>query len=539
MATALAPARNVDAFAIDGQRLTVGDVVAVARGRTRERVALCADAVRRMAASQQLKDTLVAAGQPVYGVTSGFGDSSSRQVSSRRSRELQQNLIRFLSAGTGPCAPPDVVRATMLIRANCLARGSSGVRPEVVEQLVECLNRDILPRIPERGSVGASGDLVPLSYVAATLTGQGTVTRGGEVTTAAAALAEAGLRPVELAGKDGLALVNGTSFMAGFAALALSDAAELAFVADLCTALASQVLAGNPEHFDEFLYQEKPHRGAMRSAALVRRLLQGSTPEDRGWDPMRSEQGVRELPQPLQDRYSIRCAPHVTGVLRDTVAWAEEWLTVEINSANDNPLFDVETGTVHNGGNFYGGHVGAAMDALKSAVASVGDLLDRQLELAVDEKFNNGLTPNLIPRVDPDSWEAGLHHGFKGMQLCASALVAEALKWTTPATSFSRSTEAHNQDKVSMGSIAARDARSVVELIAQTAAIHLIALCQAADLRGVERLSDPTRAAYRVVRAVSPFLDGDRPLDRDIERVTEVIAAGELRSAVEHELVDR
>jgi len=296
------------------------------------------------------------------------------------------------------------------------------------------------------------------------------------------------------------------------------------------------VLRGNPGHFAAFLHDQKPHDGVVASARLIRQLLGSESPhpDDQGTahDSV-PEAGYRQLGQPIQDRYSIRCAPQVTGALRDTIAWVTKWLTVEINSSNDNPLFDVALQQAHNGGNFYGAHVGQAMDSLKVAVASVGDLLDRQLELAVDEKFNNGLTPNLIPWFEADSWQAGLHHGFKGMQLTASALAAEALKWTTPATSFSRSTEAHNQDKVSMGTIAARDARSVVELVRQIAAIHVIALCQAADLRGTSVLSGPTTAAYRAVRAACAFLSQDRRMDIDVQAVTALIDSGDLRQAVE------
>jgi len=219
-------------------------------------------------------------------------------------------------------------------------------------------------------------------------------------------------------------------------------------------------------------------------------------------------------------------------VLRDTIDWAKRWLTVEVNSSNDNPLFDVAEGIVHNGGNFYGGHVGQAMDALKTAVASVADLLDRQLELVVDEKFNNGLPPNLISLVASDSNEAGLHHGFKGMQIAASSLVAEALKNTMPATSFSRSTEAHNQDKVSMGTIAARDARTVIALTQQVAAIHLLALSQAADLRGDDVVNPAVRTARALVREVSPYVDVDRPMRDDIVRVAELVMSGDLRKAM-------
>ncbi|MCC3771306.1 aromatic amino acid ammonia-lyase [Streptomyces sp. UNOC14_S4] len=521
---------------IDGHTLTVGDVVSAARGEDAPRVVLSEDTVRRMLMSIELKGQVIEAGVPVYGVTSGFGDSNTRQISGKKAEDLQKNLIRFLSCGIGPTAPEDVIRATMIIRANCLARGYSAVRPEVVELLLECLNRDVLPPIPERGSVGASGDLVPLSYVASVVTGTGRALHEGVEKPSAEALAAVGLEPAVLEAKEGLALVNGTSFMSGFAATALHDAGELAFTADLCTALASQVLQGNPMHFAPFIFEQKPHSGTIRSAHTIRELL--GDPEDRDpgvaqRDASLSEAGFRELEEPIQDRYSIRCAPHVTGVLRDTLDWATNWVDIEINSSNDNPLFDVGAGVVRNGGNFYGGHVGQAMDALKTAAASVADLLDRQLELVVDEKFNNGLTPNLIPRFEEDSWDAGMHHGFKGMQIAASGLTAEALKNTMPATSFSRSTEAHNQDKVSMATIAARDARTVVELVRQVAAIHLLALAQAADLRGTEVLSAPTKAAYDLVRSVSPTMEGDRPLEGDIQRVASLIATGALRSAAE------
>lgn len=520
---------------VDGHTLSLETVAAVGRGVPGLRASVPEDADRRMAASRELKRQLIATGIPIYGVTSGFGDSNTRQISEVKTQELQRNLLRFLGSGVGPAAPPEVVRATLLIRANCLARGHSGVRPEVVRLLLDCLEQDILPVIPERGSVGASGDLVPLSYIGRVLTGEGEVLHRRERTDAGTALAAAGLRPVVLEAKEGLALVNGTSFMSGFATMAMDRAARIGFAADLCTALTSQVLRGNPAHFADFLFEQKAHAGTRASAGRVRRLLKGSQSFDQLTEREAAIPGdvdFRELDKPIQDRYSIRCAPHVNGVLADALAWADGWMTTEINSSNDNPLFDAEAGVARNGGNFYGGHVGVAMDSLKTALASVGDLLDRQLELVVDEKFNNGLTPNLIPWLEPGDGQAGLFHGFKGMQITASSLVAEALKNTMPATSFSRSTEAHNQDKVSMGTIAARDAYTVAALTEQVTAIHLLALCQAADLRGAHLLSPATRAAYDAVREVSPFLDSDRPLAGDVERVAGLIASGRLQAAV-------
>ncbi|MFE3028302.1 HAL/PAL/TAL family ammonia-lyase [Nocardia tengchongensis] len=522
---------QVREITLDGHALTIEDIVTASRSPEGIAFTFSSESYARMRASHDMRRDLIESGIPIYGVTSGFGDSNTRQISKQKSVQLQDNLIRFLSAGTGPVAAAEVVRATMLVRANCLARGWSGIRPELVQLLVNCLVADILPVVPERGSVGASGDLVPLSYLAALLTGHGDVVHAGVAKSAAEALAECGLEPMALEAKEGLALVNGTSFMSGFAALALHDAAEISYVADLCTAMTSQVLLGNPDHFVPFLFAQKPHAGMITSAEVIRGVLVDVSALQ--VDSMSPELHFRELENPIQDRYSIRCAPHVTGVLRDTVDWARRWIEVEINSSNDNPLFDTEAAAVRHGGNFYGGHVGQAMDALKTAVASVGDLLDRQLELVVDEKFNNGLTPNLIPRLDENDARMGLFHGFKGMQIAASSLVAEALKETMPATSFSRSTEAHNQDKVSMGTIAARDARTVVQLTQRVAAIHLMALCQAADLRGTASLTAPTKAVHDLVRAVSPFVDGDRRLDTEIEAVAELVASGRVRAAAE------
>ncbi|SFT84092.1 histidine ammonia-lyase [Actinopolyspora lacussalsi subsp. righensis] len=531
MTQSLVPCQHVGSTTLDGHDVALEDIVRLARDPRAGTVELSEWARQRIAGSDEFKHQLIDTGVPIYGVTSGFGDSNTRQISKRKSGALQHSLVRFLSCGTGPYATHDVIRATMIVRANCLARGWSGVRPELVQLLVDCINERILPRIPERGSVGASGDLVPLAYLAGMLTGESTVWHREESKPAWQALRESGLEPVSLAPKEGLALVNGTSFMSGYAVLAAHDAEQLAYAAEVCTALASQVLLGNPGHFAGFLAEQKPHPGVITSAETVRNMLVDEAEYLAGQSEAAPDVDFRVLERPIQDRYSVRCCPHVAGVLRDTVDWVNKWLAVEVNSSNDNPLFDVQHSVVRNGGNFYGGHVGQAMDSLKTAVASVADMLDRQLELVVDEKFNNGLTPNLVPRTEAEDYEAGLCHGFKGMQLTASALTAEALKLTNPATSFSRSTEAHNQDKVSMGTIAARDARSVVELAQQVTAIHLIALCQAVDLRGTEVLTNATRAVYERVRGVSDFLEWDRPLDSDIEAVTSLITSGQLRTA--------
>lgn len=521
-----------DTLAIDGTSLTVEDVVRVAGG-TGTVVALTPASRRAVAASRELKLSLIAAGTPIYGVTTGFGDSVGRHISPAKAAELQRNMVEFHRNGTGPTTPDDVVRATLLVRANCLALGSSGVSPAVVDRLLDMIEHDILPVIPQRGSVGASGDLVPLSYVASAVVGHGTVRHRGRETDAATVFAELGKPPVVLEAKDALAMLNGTSFTAAWSALALARASRTARLAELGTALAVQALAGNRGPFEAFIHDQKPHPGQVASATAIRRLLHGS-----GLASSHSEiverndsldgRGYQELSSRIQDRYSIRCAPHIVGILRDTVEWAQRWVTTEINSANDNPLFDVANQTVHSGGNFYAGHLGQAMDALRTAVANIADLLDRQLELVVDEKFNNGLTANLIAPVTADEHDAGLHHGFKGMQIACSSVTAEALHACMPTSVFSRSTEAHNQDKVSMAPISARGTHTVLGLVDEVLAIHLVAMGQALDLRGAARLSPRTAVAHRLLRERVPFADRDRRMDNDIAAVIELISSGVL-----------
>lgn len=528
--------KETEILTIDGYQLSVADVAHVARTIANVTVELSAASRTRMDDSRRLKQGLIETGKPVYGVTTGFGDSCIRQIAPAKTSELQRNMFRYHMNGTGPLAPDEVVRATLLIRANCLARGNSGVRPAIAQRVLDLLNHDVLPLIPERGSVGASGDLVPLSYIAAAVFGEGGVKHRERVRPAADVLADVGLEPLEPEAKDALALLNGTSFSSGFASLAIVDAKRIYALSELCTAMAAEALHGNRGHYSEFLQAHKPHPGQIASACQIRSLLHGSrlALDHAQILDLAGELGSRgylELARPIQDRYSVRCAPHVIGALRDTTTWAGQWIQTEVNSSNDNPLFDTGAEIVHSGGNFFGGHVVQAMDSLKTAVANVVDLLDRQLELIVDEKFNNGLTPNLIPRFPEDDWEAGLHHGFKGMQIACSAITAEALKTSGPAGIFSRSTEAHNQDKVSMAPIAARDARQVIALAEEVIAIHLLALSQAIDLRGSEAMATGTRAGYELIRSHVPQMAADRPMQEDITTIIGLIRSGQVTAA--------
>ena len=512
---------------IDGTSLTLEAVHDIARNQVAATLSTDPVVLARIDESVELRDSLIDSGVPIYGVTTGVGASVDSQVARDRAAEMQHNLVRKCGCGSGPTLSRDATRAAIAIRANCLAKGNSGVRRVVIERLLEMLQFDLLPMIPEQGSLGASGDLIPGSYIAATLVGERDVQHAGEVRPAAEAWARHDRKPLRFEPKEGLAIINGTMVMSGIAVLATLDAARLARLADISTAMALEGLAGIPSPYDPFLQQVKPHSGVDRSASFLLYLLEGSRLARRYQEvideiePMAAT-GHRRLEVRIQDNYSIRCAPHCTGALYDALEWIRRWLEIEINSSNDNPLFDPDAGRARSGGNFSGFHVGLAMDTLKIAVASVVDQIDRQFALLVDERFSNGLPPNLTPMRTADDPEHGIHHGFKGVQLAMSALAAEAQQRAMPMTVFSRSTEWHNQDKVSMAMTAARQARDMVELGERCVAMHLLACCQAADLRGPELLGR-TRAIYDRIRAVSDRVDRDRELQDDIERVTQLL----------------
>jgi len=510
---------GAQAIRIDGRSLSLEDVEAIARRGAR--VELEPSAVAAIEATYHLNQRIVSAGTTVYGVTTGVGDSVGRKVASGGANHLQESLIRLNGAGTGPELPEDQARAVVVARANCLARGNSAVRPLIPEMMLELLNLGYAPAIPEQGSIGASGDLVPSSYIGAVLMGDREVLRRGQRSPAAVVWEEAGREPVRLHAKEGLAILNGTCFMTGIAALAVLDAERIARVVDVCTALTCEGLTGIRGPFDPFIQSVKPHPGQARSAARILALLRGSSLATDYEEAVASGRRV-------QDNYSLRCAPQCNGALYDTVSWSREWIERELNSANDNPLYDAASGRVHSGGNFSGFHVGLAMDSLKMAVASVADLVDRQFQLLVDEKYSAGLPANLSPELDPEDELYGTQHGFKSFQIALSSLAAEALGRCMPMSAFSRSTEAHNQDKVSMGAAAARSARDVLEIVERCCAMHLLGACQAAEFRGSAGLGEGTGVVYERIRAVSAFVEGDRPLQPDIMAVAGLIRSGAL-----------
>lgn len=500
------PSPQPDTVTVGDSPLTIEDVCRVARGDIAARLSTDDDWRRRVESSAAYLAEKWQGEEVVYGVTTGYGDSCTVAIPPELVQELPTQLTRFHGCGMGRLLNREEGRAVLIVRLVSLACGYSGVRHELLQRLVDLLHHDIVPLIPAEGSVGASGDLTPLSYVAAVLMGEREVWHGDQHRTAAKALAEAGISPLRLLPKEGLALMNGTSVMTALACQAFVRADYLQQLVTRITAGAIVVAQGNPGHVDERLFQLKPHPGQQQVAARLRQDLGN-------WRPPTNTR--------LQDRYSLRCAPHIIGVLADALPWLRQTLEIELNSANDNPLVDGEQEAILHGGHFYGGHVALAMDTLKTAVANLADLMDRQLALLMDTSCNHGLPRNLTGVTGS---RAAINHGFKAVQIATSAWTAEALKLTMPASVFSRSTECHNQDKVSLGTIAARDCLRILELTEQVAAAALLAVAQGIRLRGDAAADAPGASKLReVVEPLSPPLTEDRPLDRDLQTLVNCI----------------
>lgn len=487
-------------------RLTIEDVAAIAQGAKatlNNSVEFTAKIDRGVAFLERLlKEEGV-----IYGVTTGYGDSCTVAIPPQLVEELPLHLTRFHGCGLGKILTHEQARAVLATRLCSLSQGVSGVSHDLLNQIVTLINHDISPRIPEEGSVGASGDLTPLSYLAAALVGEREVIYQGEERATAEVYAELGIQPIKLRPKEGLALMNGTSVMTALACLAYKRAEYLAQLSTKITAMVSVAMHGNDFHFDEALFAVKPHPGQQQIAAWLRDDLKADKP------PRNSDR--------LQDRYSLRCAPHVIGVVQDSLPWLRQMIENELNSANDNPIIDGDNERVLHGGHFYGGHIAMAMDTLKTGIANLADLLDRQMAQLMDYKFNNGLPFNLS---GAEGERKPINHGFKAVQIGISAWTAEALKHTMPASVFSRSTECHNQDKVSMGTIAARDCLRVLELTEQVAAASLLAATQGIEIRrrrdelDENHMSDRLKAICSSVLNEFEFVTEDRPLEKDLRQ---------------------
>jgi histidine ammonia-lyase len=502
---------------LTGDDLGVEDVWAVAVGR--EPVSLGERARERMRAARELVERAAhGASEHTYGINTGFGRFVSQTIPEELTEELQVRLLRSHACGVGEPYPPEVVRAAMLLRANALAKGYSGARVETVELLVDCLNRDVLPVVPSRGSVGASGDLAPLAHLALPLIGEGEAWVGDELLAGDDALARVGLEPIRLAAKEGLSLVNGTQFMAAVGALGLVRARRLARVADMACALSLEALQGSRTSFLPQIQALRPLRGQAAAAANVLRLLEGSAIiESHRWCDK------------VQDAYSLRCVPQVHGASRDLLDYVDYTVATELNAATDNPLVLVEDELLVSNGNFHGQPLAFALDALAMAVSELASISERRVERLVNPNLSDGLPAFLTT-------DGGLNSGFMIPQYVAAALVSENKALCHPASVDSIPTSAGQEDHVSMGNASALKAWQVLANSERALAIELLAAAQAVEFLAPLQPGVGAAAVHRFVRSLSPRLLDDRPLAREIEAVAAAIRDGSAVAAVEAEV---
>ena len=495
---------------VTGRDLTLDQVIEVARGR--RPVSLDPAAADRMRASRSVIERLLADGTTVYGVTTGFGDLADVRIDPARTGELQRNLVRSHAAGVGDPLSDDVVRAMILLRANALAIGLSGVRVEVVELLIAMLNAAIHPVVPSRGSLGASGDLAPLAHLALVVIGEGEATvDGAGPGDGAAALERAGLTPLELEAKEGLALLNGTQLMAGIGVLAHHDALRLAISADVIGAMSLEAMLGTGAAFDERLIGARPHPGQVASARHLRELLRDSEI----WASHRADTEHR-----VQDAYSLRCMPQVHGAARDALGELDRVLQVEINAATDNPLV-FPTGEVISGGNFHGEPLALALDYATTAVAEIASISERRTARLVDAHLNGGLPAFLTE-------QPGMESGLMIAHYTAAALVNELQSLSHPASVDTIPTSANQEDHVSMGATSALQLAAAVDRAEHVLAIEALCAAQALDFREPMRPGVGVAAAHAAIRARLPHRSGDRPPAPEIAMLRELVHAGDL-----------
>lgn len=522
----------VENFELNGQLplSRLADFVFRPANQSTARITVSEKLSAKIARSHQFLNQLIEKGVPIYGVTTGFGDSSHRYVQGQHGEELQVNLIRYLSCGLGRTVPLEATRAMVLIRLNSLSQGLSGVSPALIEHLSRLLKHDILPVVPCEGSLGASGDLVPLAYLGQVVQGYGQVFFRGGVTTAEQAYQQAGLKPYVLKPKEGLAIVNGTSTMAGMTLYNLRLTQFLIELSETATSWQCLVLNGRTEAFGKLVNEvAKTNPGQALSASRILAMISAE-----GHAPVRGQDvGVREnfTADHIQDPYSLRCVPQILGPIRDALVNSLKYLEHEVNGVTDNPLIS-DDGHLELGGNFYGGYLCQAMDLTKINLAHLVDLADRQVLMLVSDKFNRGLPSNLIDTrsLTPDQYH--LHHGLKGVHQTVGALTSEIIQRSIPSGIFSRSSESHNQDKVSLGMSAAMSCLEMLNGAYKIMAMQLMCLAQAVDLRGIKLKGSESRAVYDAVRGHSAFVDRDRGLGSEIESLAQGLKESALRGRI-------
>lgn len=492
---------------LDGNSLTIDEVVRVARHF--EPVVMSAEGRRQVQASRAVVEKLLASEQPVYGISTGFGDLSSIWISPAEREKLQRNLILSHAAGVGEYLPEDVVRAAMLLRANSLVKGFSGIRAETLDMLIALLNQRVYPAVPSKGSVGASGDLSPLSHIALVLMGEGKGFVDGKLVSGKEALQAAGLQPIALAGKEGLALINGTQIMTAIGALVWADAVILMKAADIAAAMSLEALRGTRTAFDERISRVRPHPGQLATCGNMLRLTAES-------EIIASHTHCDKV----QDAYSLRCIPQVHGASKDALMRTLETLNIEMNAATDNPLIFPDTGEVISGGNFHGQPVALVMDYVKTALAEIGSIAERRVNRMLDAHLSD-LPPFLTAYPGVDS-------GLMITQYTAAALVSENKVLAHPACVDSIPTSANQEDHVSMGTIAARQAREILENVRHVVAIEMLVAAQGLDFLRPLLPGIGVRAAYEAIRLEVPHLDEDRVPAEDIATVYRLLVRGDI-----------
>lgn len=506
---------------ISGKDLQIDEVVAVANG---QKVGLDSSALSAINRSRRAVEQLVERGEVAYGITTGFGHFKDKIIEPEQVKQLQVNLVRSHAVGVGSLLPTEVVRAMMLVRANTLAMGYSGVRPGVIQLLLDALNAGIHPCIPAQGSLGASGDLAPLAHLTLVLIGEGEAEVDGVILPGREALQTANLQPLDLQAKEGLALLNGTTLMVGYSALLVRRAINLALTADTAACLTLEALNGTGRAYDARVHAVRPHPRQIDCAAYLRQNLEGSGLL-RGHDSNN-----------VQDAYTLRCVPQVHGAARDSIAYAKWVIDIELNSVNDNPLIFVEGDKVDviSAGNFHGEPVAIAMDYMKLALTEIGNMSERRTARLVDADSNGGVLPMFLTE------NGGVESGLMMAQYTAAALASENKVLAHPASADTIPTSANTEDHVSMGATAVRQVAQILAHVETIVAIELLCAAQGVDFRLKQtegQLGRGTRVAYDIIRRHVPFLQGDVVLAPLIEQVRQKVADGTIKERVEEELV--
>ena len=497
---------------LDGNSLTLEDFIRIVRGGFR--VELSEEAMKRVEKARSFVDRFVQEEKVVYGITTGFGKFSDVVISSEEAKELQRNLIISHSCGVGNPLQEEAAKGIMVLRINALAKGFSGIRPSTLNTLVQMVNNNVNPVIPEKGSLGASGDLAPLAHMVLVMIGEGEAYYNGQRMPGAKAMEMAGIETVELTSKEGLALINGTQVMTSIGALALYDAIMLAKTADIAASLTIEALNGITDAFDPKVHNARGHLGQINSADNLLKILKGSS--------MTTRQGEMRV----QDPYSLRCTPQIHGATKDALEFIKSKVETEMNAATDNPLIFTEEEEVISGGNFHGQPMALPFDFLGIAIAELANISERRLERLVNPALSNGL-PAFLTR------KGGVNSGFMIVQYSAAALVSENKVLAHPASVDSIPSSANQEDHVSMGTIGARKAREILENTKKVIAMELMGACQAIDIRGKSGLGMGTEEAYRIIRDRITTLENDRIMYTDINMAEEIVQSWEIVSQVE------